>query len=53
MQVLYAVGKLEKEAGQVYKSVAYFKAANALKAHDVRVSSGKEAQKLKGIGIKS
>ena len=44
---------LSKEAfdkGDKFKGVSFKKAAEAMKAHPVPITSGKEAQKLKGIG---
>ena len=47
---LTILGRTEKENGNGFKSSAYFKAAKAISALTTQVVSGKEAQKLPGIG---
>jgi len=50
--ILEEMGLLEKNRGQVHKFKAYQKAIRALKNHPKKLTSGKEATKLNGIGKK-
>jgi DNA polymerase beta len=46
------MGMVEKNRGQIHKYKAYAKAVRALKAHPSKITSGKEAEALDGIGKK-
>jgi DNA polymerase beta len=51
-KILLELGNIEKNKGELYRYKAYVTAANSLKAHPHKITSGKEAKKLPGIGAK-
>lgn len=50
--ILNEMSRLEYAKGEKYRSSAYKKAAKTVKMHPTQLTSGKEALKLPGIGIK-
>ena len=51
-EILLEVGRNEKAAGHIQKYNVYVKAVNAIKAHGTRITSGAEAKRLDGVGVK-
>ncbi len=52
ISALWELSMIERNSGNKFKANAYSKACKALKEYGAKVKSGKEAQKLNGVGKK-